>query len=528
MFTQRIFDREEQSRYEIYLEAHDHGDPSQSNTLNFSLIILDENDNAPKFDQEFYSLNISEATSTNTKLLHFHATDLDEANTMNSEIEYQLVNNTNQTVFSLDWKTGALYLIQKLDREENSVYEFDVLALDHGQPEALSSTVHCTIYIIDVNDNYPIFDLPEYQFEIAETWPNLAPIGHVHATDTDEFYGDLHYTLVSSESTILDEWPFGLTNNGTLYLKSTPAGKCHCISCSNESARNCISGIDYEHRSLYQFSIMAIDNAGLNSTVPVTIHIRNRNDFCPELRNHSTALFFNTDLWMNNSSEKFNHYSLDIFDGDNDTCLIELLNFNEIFQIEQIERNRFYLFASILPEREFYVLQLRLRDLVGENDQPCIQTIQLVLTIGTNETNQTLALDTAREYLEALHLTSKRSHSYFDLTLINVILLFVLLSIAIVIALVAVKLIFLSRSSSTTSTSGHRRMRRQRKTGNGNTMNGTLYRLQGPTETQLPLLENGPGEHSLTSSLIDGSSKQNSNESQRHSIDDDEQKQVSN
>ena len=274
---------------------------------------------------------------------------------------------------------------------------------------------------------------------------------------------------------------------------------------------------------------MAIDNAGLNSTVPVTIHIRNRNDFCPELRNPIIALFFNMDLWMNNSSEKFNQYSLDISDGDNDTCLIELLNFNDIFQIEQIERNRFILFASTLPEREFYVLQLRLRDLVGDNDQPCMQTIQFVLTTGTNETNQTLALDTAREYLEALHLTSKRSHSYFDLTLLNVILLFVLLSIAIVIALVAVKLIFLSRPSSASSRSfTHRRSRGHRKSGNGSTLNGTLYRLQGPTETQLPLLENGPGEHSLTSSLIDGNTKQNPNENLLHSIDDDEQKQVSN
>lgn len=225
MFTQRIFDREEQSRHEIYLQAHDHGQPSQSNTLNFSLIILDENDNAPKFEQEFYEFNISEATPINTKLFHFHAIDLDEENTMNSEVEYQLVNDTNQTVFSLDWKTGELYLVQKFDREENSFYEFDVMALDHGQPQALSSTVHCIIYLIDVNDNYPIFDLAEYQFEIAETWPNLAPIGHVHATDADEFYGDLHYTLVTSESTLSEEWPFGLTSNGTLYLKATPFGK---------------------------------------------------------------------------------------------------------------------------------------------------------------------------------------------------------------------------------------------------------------------------------------------------------------
>jgi len=225
MFTQRIFDREEQSRYEIYLEAHDHGNPSLSTTFNFSLIILDENDNAPKFDKEFYSLNISENIPINTQLLQFHAIDIDEENTPNSQIEYQFTNETNQTIFSLNSTTGQLYLIDKLDREEKSFYEFDIIAFDHGQPKSLSSIVHCTIYLIDINDNYPVFDLPEYQFEIAETWPSLAPIGHVYATDADENYGELHYTLVSNESTILDEWPFGLTMNGTLYLKSTSVGK---------------------------------------------------------------------------------------------------------------------------------------------------------------------------------------------------------------------------------------------------------------------------------------------------------------
>ncbi len=225
MFTQRIFDREEQSRYEIYLEAHDHGNPSLSTTFNFSLIILDENDNAPKFDKEFYSLNISENIPINTQLLQFHAIDIDEENTPNSQIEYQFTNETNQTIFSLNSTTGQLYLIDKLDREEKSFYEFDIIAFDHGHPKSLSSIVHCTIYLIDINDNYPVFDLPEYQFEIAETWPSLAPIGHVYATDADENYGELHYTLVSNESTILDEWPFGLTMNGTLYLKSTSVGK---------------------------------------------------------------------------------------------------------------------------------------------------------------------------------------------------------------------------------------------------------------------------------------------------------------
>jgi len=113
--------------------------------------------------------------------------------------------------------------------------------------------------------------------------------------------------------------------------------------------------------------------------------------------------------------------------------------------------------------------------------------------------------------LEALHLISKRSHSYFDLTLLNLILIIILLSIAILIGLISIKLIYYSSNS-------HPR----RKLQNHRNDTNTLYRLQGPTETQLPLLDNGPGEQSLTSSLIiSGNNRLTQDEN-----DEDEQQQV--
>lgn len=255
-------------------------------------------------------------------------------------------------------------------------------------------------------------------------------------------------------------------------------------------------GIDYEKRSIYQFRVYAIDNDGLNSSVLVTIQIENRNDFCPELIQNSTALFFNIDLWSNSSHHQFNQYIFQLFDGDNDTCILELLNFHEIFQVQSIERNEYILHAHVLPEREYYILQFRLSDQINEAiDQSCIRYIQLVVTIGNNQTNETVALETAREYLEALHLISQRSHSYFDLTLLNFILLFILVSIALLIGFISIKFLFHSSSKKTN--------RSRPKTSNHRTeMTHTLYRLQGPTDTQLPLLANGPGEQSLTSSFI--------------------------
>ncbi len=252
----------------------------------------------------------------------------------------------------------------------------------------------------------------------------------------------------------------------------------------------------------------------MTSNVSVTIQIQNRNDFCPELINNSTALFFNIDLWLNNSNEKFNQYDFQLFDGDNDTCIIELLNFNHIFHVQFIERNKYILLAYVLPEREYYILQFRLYDVINQSiDQTCIRHIQLVLTIGTNETNQTVAIDTAREYLEALHLISQRSYTYFDLTLFNVILILILLIIAILIGFISIKFIF-RRSLK----SYHRRKR-------ANDSN-TLYRLQGPTETQLPLLANGPGEQSITSSLIISGNNRLIHVENDQDDDDEQQKQV--
>lgn len=228
----------------------------------------------------------------------------------------------------------------------------------------------------------------------------------------------------------------------------------------------------------------------------MTIQIENRNDFCPELLQNSSALFFNTDLWSNTTDQQFNRYTFQLFDGDNDTCILELLNFHEIFQVQSIEHNEYVLHAHVLPEREYYILQFRLSDQINQDiDQSCIRYIQLVITMGNNQTNETVALETAREYLEALHLISQRSHSYFDLTLLNFILLFILVSIALLIGFISIKFLFYSTTKRTN--------RSRPKTSNHRTeASHTLYRLQGPTDTQLPLLANGPGEQSLTSSFI--------------------------
>lgn len=58
--VQRNLDREILDKYPLVINAHDHGVPSnRSNQINVTIEILDENDNAPKFNQTEYSIPVS-------------------------------------------------------------------------------------------------------------------------------------------------------------------------------------------------------------------------------------------------------------------------------------------------------------------------------------------------------------------------------------------------------------------------------------------------------------------------------------
>jgi hypothetical protein len=221
LFTQRIFDREQQSSYNISLQVYDYGWPVLSTFYNFTLVIIDDNDHAPRFDQISYTINISETTMVNTVLAQIHADDADEQHTDNSRVEYRL-DNVNE--FSIDAMTGELRLLVQLDREDRRTYEFDIHAFDHGHPHSLSSHVHCTIHLIDSNDNSPIFHLSIYDFNIPETWSYDLPIGYVHATDIDEHFSQISYRFDRNRTLFEYDWPFELTDNGTLYIKNTSIG----------------------------------------------------------------------------------------------------------------------------------------------------------------------------------------------------------------------------------------------------------------------------------------------------------------
>ncbi|XP_030058274.1 protocadherin-8-like [Microcaecilia unicolor] len=152
-------DRETQAAYTIEMVAKDGGSPARSGSAVISVRVLDVNDNSPMFDQNSYTVDLTEDSPLGFLLLDLNAVDPDEG--MNGDIIYDLspqVSPEVRQVFQIDPKSGRLTLTGPLDFEVKETYELDVQAQDLGV-SYLTATCKVIVHIKDVNDNAPAISI---------------------------------------------------------------------------------------------------------------------------------------------------------------------------------------------------------------------------------------------------------------------------------------------------------------------------------------------------------------------------------
>uniref|UniRef100_G1RCS8 Cadherin 19 n=1 Tax=Nomascus leucogenys TaxID=61853 RepID=G1RCS8_NOMLE len=109
--------------------------------------------------------------------------DLDNGN---NSFQYKLLGAGAGSTFIIDERTGDIYAIQKLDREERSLYTLRAQVIDITTGRAVEPESEFVIKVSDINDNEPKFLDEPYEAIVPEMSPEGTSVIQVTASDADD------------------------------------------------------------------------------------------------------------------------------------------------------------------------------------------------------------------------------------------------------------------------------------------------------------------------------------------------------
>ncbi|NWZ91402.1 CAD23 protein, partial [Nesospiza acunhae] len=266
----RELDYEVTQAYQLQVNATDQDKHKPLSTLaNLAVIITDVQDMDPIFINLPYSTNIYENSPPGTTVRMITAVDQDKGRPRG--IGYTIVSGNTNSIFALDYISGALTLNGPLDRE-NPLYSTGFILTvkgtelnDDRTPSNASVTTTFNILVIDVNDNAPEFNSSEYSVAI----PELAQVGFalplfIQVQDKDE-----------GPNSVFEVYLVGNNSNHFIISPTSVQGK------ADIRVRVAVP-LDFETIPRYEFSLFA------NESVPdhvgyarVKINLINENDNRP-------------------------------------------------------------------------------------------------------------------------------------------------------------------------------------------------------------------------------------------------------
>lgn len=187
--TQKHLDFEAHESFKLEVVASTTAGASAKTSV--SIYVIDENDNAPTFQQSEYQGHISESAHVNSMVmgqsntpLVIHASDADKG--FNSLLTYQILEPEAQKVFKIDPSMGTISLVSAVDFEAKAEYHFTVQVKDSGEPSLRAAKpAKVTVRVLDLNDCPPQFATPVLQSSVI--WPAVrgAEVVQVTAHDDD-------------------------------------------------------------------------------------------------------------------------------------------------------------------------------------------------------------------------------------------------------------------------------------------------------------------------------------------------------
>ncbi|KAA3679838.1 protocadherin Fat 1/2/3 [Paragonimus westermani] len=188
----KALDRELAASYILRFRASD-GIFVTKDAFVLQVNVKDVNDNAPFCLEPQRHLVFPENTPQGTVIAKLLAIDND-AEPIHSNVSYRLKSGDHR-LFAVNSSTGLIRLQGLLDFESERLHRFSVEASDNG---GLNCLFHCTVQVVDVNDNAPEFE-PVFINPIPEDVPVGSLIGKITARDRD--VSDANRLVYSLQST---------------------------------------------------------------------------------------------------------------------------------------------------------------------------------------------------------------------------------------------------------------------------------------------------------------------------------------
>ncbi|XP_072558037.1 protocadherin gamma-A11-like isoform X6 [Paramormyrops kingsleyae] len=255
-------DFEKDKRYEINVEARDHGGFTDSCAV--IIDITDVNDNIPIITLTSFTNPVSEDASPGTTIAVINVKDIDSGE--NGQVNCII---SEDSPFAIKWSIKNYFTVQTmkmLNRETDSEYNVTITATDVGSPP-LSSKKTLHIRVSDVNDNAPVFERPSYDVRLIENNTPGVSIFTVKANDADCCQNArVSYLLEDSE------------------VNGVPASSLVSVN-AESGVIHAVHSFDYEKLREFQVKVRAQDAGSppLSGNATVRIIIQDQNDNAPQI-----------------------------------------------------------------------------------------------------------------------------------------------------------------------------------------------------------------------------------------------------
>ncbi|XP_071612885.1 neural-cadherin-like isoform X2 [Heliangelus exortis] len=172
--TLQVFDREKQREYPITVTATDQAAEPLIGICQINIIILDQNDNDPRFENTHYEYFLREDTRVGTSFLRVAAHDDDYSS--NAAVTYSIANE-EPNYLQINPTTGWVFVNKPISQRSSIVQE--IIATDGGNR---SSKVELAVTITSAKNQPPQWERDSYEVVIPENTTRDTSVLTIKAT----------------------------------------------------------------------------------------------------------------------------------------------------------------------------------------------------------------------------------------------------------------------------------------------------------------------------------------------------------